>query len=230
MAWNHQTINHVKQNISNIFGMEQGRWSDPSQWLDRFIFDCFFVATSGSAVEPSCRILCGMASRGGDPSRWLECFQQIKQSNHVKHMIFQTFGMDWATGEVSHPVHWLDHFFVDCFFILLPPVAALWNQTVEFVWHGQQGGGLTPFTDWIDLFFQQAKPSNHVYFLFFEEEVVWPHYLECWSFFDRFRHAERSKQWNQGELPISPFFCLAASLEGRQIQTNQWKVVWQSEV
>jgi len=61
---------------------------------------------------------------------------------------------------------------VDCFFILLPPVAALWNQTVEFVWHGQQGGGLTPFTDWIDLFFQQAKPSNHVYFLFFEEEVV----------------------------------------------------------
>ena len=94
-----------------------------------FYFRLFFVATSGSAVEPSCRILCGMASRGGDPSRWLECFQQIKQSNHVKHMMFQTFGMDWATGEVSHPVHWLDHFFVDCFFILLPPVAALWNQT-----------------------------------------------------------------------------------------------------
>ena len=107
-------------------------------------------------------------------------------------------------------------------------MAALWNQTVEF-WHGQQGGGLTPFTDWIVLFFQQAKPSNNVYFWFFEEEVVWPHYLECWSFFDRFRHAERSKQWNQGELPISPFFCLAASLEGRQIQTNQWKVVWPSD-
>ena len=85
-------------------------------------------------------------------------------------------------------------------------MAALWNQTVEFVWHGQQGGGLTPFTDWIVLFFQQAKPSNNVYFWFFEEEVVWPHYLECWSFFDRCRHAKRSKQWNQGELPISPFF------------------------
>ena len=117
------------------------------------IFVYYFVATSGSAVEPNCRIC-----------------------------------LAWPAGRWSDPFHWLD-----CFI------------------------------------FQQAKPSNHVYFWFFEEEVVWPHYLECWSFFDRFRHAERSKQWNQGELPISPFFCLAASLEGRQIQTNQWKVVWPSD-
>ena len=109
------------------------------------IFVYYFVATSGSAVEPNCRIC-----------------------------------LAWPAGRWSDPFHWLD-----CFI------------------------------------FQQAKPSNHVYFWFFEEEVVRPHYLECWSFFDRFRHAERSKQWNQGELPISPFFCLAASLEGRQIQTNQ---------
>ena len=43
MAWNHQTINHVKHNIFQTFGMEQGRWSDPSQWLDRFIFDLFLL-------------------------------------------------------------------------------------------------------------------------------------------------------------------------------------------
>ena len=119
-------------------------------WPLSVLFDCFFVATSGSAVEPSCRILCSMASRGGDPSRWLFFFQQIKQSNHVKHMMFQFCGMDWAAGEVSHPVHWLDHFILDCLLFLLPPVAALWNQTVEILaWPA--GRWSDPF-HWLDCF------------------------------------------------------------------------------
>ena len=116
-----------------------------------FYFRLFFVATSGSAVEPSCRILCGMASRGGDPSRWLECFQQIKQSNHVKHMIFQTFGMDWATGEVSHPVHWLDHFFVDCFFYFVATSGSAMEPNCRICLAWPAGRWSDPF-HWLDWF------------------------------------------------------------------------------
>ena len=45
-------------------------------------------------------------------------------------------------------------------------MAALWNQTVEFVWHGQQGGGLTPFTDWIVLFFNRLNHQTMFIFDF----------------------------------------------------------------
>ena len=44
-------------------------------------------------------------------------------------------------------------------------MAALWNQTVEF-WHGQQGGGLTPFTDWIVLFFNRLNHQTMFIFDF----------------------------------------------------------------
>ena len=51
MAWNHQTINHVKHNISNIFGMEQGRWSDPSQFFSIVFLLPQVAALWNQAVE-----------------------------------------------------------------------------------------------------------------------------------------------------------------------------------
>ena len=173
-------------------------------WPLSVLFDCFLLpqvaALWNQAVEFSAAWPAGEATPLAD--YFFSTNQTIKPcKTHDVSILWHGLG---SRGSVS-PCSLTGSFYFGLFIILLPPVAALWNQTVEF-WHGQQGGGLTPFTDWIVLFFQQAKPSNNVYFWFFEEEVVWPHYLECWSFFDRCRHAKRSKQWNQGELPISPFF------------------------
>ena len=175
-----------------------------SDWIVLFsiYFCCHKWQRCGTKLQNSLR--------HGQQGRWpLSLTRMFSTNQTIKPCKTHDVSIFWhglgSRGSVS-PCSLTGSFYFGLFIILLPPVAALWNQTVEFVWHGQQGGGLTPFTDWIVLFFPQAKPSNNVYFWFFEEEVVWPHYLECWSFFDRFRHSERSKQWNQGELPISPFF------------------------
>ena len=115
----------------------------------RLFFCCHKWQRCGTKLQNSLR--------HGQQGRWpLSLTRKFSTNQTIKPCKTHDFSNFWhglGNGGSVSPRLLTGLFFCGLFFILLPPVVTLWNQTVEFVWHGQQGGGQTPFTDWIDLFF-----------------------------------------------------------------------------